>query len=427
MKNFLIIFSFTFLLFESAQAFICPLPPPGAGGPNVAKCKNSEFQSCGINVNGITRHFCIHVPSDGAGAPAGQSDPLIENLPVIFGFHGGGGDASKMVKIWDKHTEQGMVLIAPSALVSGNGTDCKPAWRGIRKTVPTWADLANPDACGFAVAIIPPKFAVLPYQTGGANHNDLDLVRIIGAAINADQQIQPTGFYASGFSSGAGMVYQLFITQPHVTFFSGFMAVSNNITQAKIDAQAAAAGIPGYQPNHDIRKPFLFIMGTNEKLDAPGQNIVEFVDTQAVPGGICPPVTSALEVIRCWSSHPTYPSPGVGKHEILTPSFITTRWLVNHNNSLERPLESLYPDVGHGDAPYSQSDHTISVRQDFMKKPRVDNSAPVAVIRILDGGHVWPGQNGNHPPCNSGNCDIDATEVVLQFWRANAGFRNNWP
>jgi hypothetical protein len=52
----------------------------------------------------------------------------------------------------------------------------------------------------------------------------------------------------------------------------------------------------------------------------------------------------------------------------------------------------------------------------------------VARITIIDGFHQWPGRNGNAPPCASdNNCDIDMTEEILQFWRANAGLRTLWP
>ena len=40
---------------------------------------------------------------------------------MIFAFHGNSGDGGVMVTTWDKHTEQGMVLIAPSALPTGPG------------------------------------------------------------------------------------------------------------------------------------------------------------------------------------------------------------------------------------------------------------------------------------------------------------------
>jgi poly(3-hydroxybutyrate) depolymerase len=101
--------------------------------------------------------------------------------------------------------------------------------------------------------------------------------------------------------------------------------------------------------------------------------------------------------------------------------------LVNHNNSLERAIEGLYPDLGHGDAPASQSDATLAVRQDFGRRPFDDDSEPVSVITVIDGGHEWSGKSGNQAPCGNRNCDIDTTEEILQFWRAHAGLRNKWP
>lgn len=403
--------------YQSAAAFTCPQPPPGAGSPQQASCGNAEFQSCGIDVNGINRHFCIHVPS--AGPPQ-----VTRDLPVILAFHGRGGDATRQVPMWDKHTEQGIVLVAPSALVSGNGTDCAPAWRGIRQAIPNWADLANADGCGLAGAVIPPRFSNLPYQTGGDNGDDLQFVREMVTVINQDPEINPTGLYAAGFSSGAGMVYQLFITLPHAEYFDGFAAISNVMTDARITAQAAAVGGAGYQPNQSVRRPFFFAIGSNDKVNSPKENIVLFVDGNAVPNGSCPPVSTAADVVRCWSSAPTYP--GSGKHDMYPPRFITTRWLVTHNNSVKRAIESLYPDLGHGSGPESESDATLAVRQDFMRKPGNDDSEAVAVVTIIDGGHSWSGKSGNHPPCRNRNCDIDTTEEILQFWRANAGLRSNW-
>ena len=57
----------------------------------------------------------------------------------------------------------------------------------------------------------------------------------------------------------------------------------------------------------------------------------------------------------------------------------------------------------------------------------IEDSAAVARITIIDGFHQWPGRNGNAPPCGQENCDVDMTEEVLQFWRANAGLRALWP
>lgn len=67
----------------AAAQFVCPTAAPA--GP-ITQCGNPEFQSCGIDVNGITRHFCIHEPVFPTA-----------DVPVIWGFHGGGGQASRAV------------------------------------------------------------------------------------------------------------------------------------------------------------------------------------------------------------------------------------------------------------------------------------------------------------------------------------------
>ena len=97
---------------HGAQAYICQPAPPAA-----PRCGNPEFQSCRIDVPvgggapPVPRHFCIHVPA----APPSQE------FPVIFAFHGNSGDGGVMVTTWDKHTEQGMVLIAPERPADGAG------------------------------------------------------------------------------------------------------------------------------------------------------------------------------------------------------------------------------------------------------------------------------------------------------------------
>lgn len=83
-----------FLLPTAAAAqFACPVAAPA--GP-FAQCGNPEFQSCGIDVNGIVRHFCVHQPA----FPT-------EAVPVVWGFHGSGGQASRAVNWLEDQTEQG--------------------------------------------------------------------------------------------------------------------------------------------------------------------------------------------------------------------------------------------------------------------------------------------------------------------------------
>ena len=83
------------------------------------------------------------------------------------------------------------------------------------------------------------------------------------------------------------------------------------------------------------------------------------------------------------------------------------------------PNPGSYGDVGE----QAHVDRTMAVRQDFLTLD--DDSAPFAAITTIDGGHFSLGKNGDYPPCT--NCDIDVTEQILQFWRAQAGFRNLWP
>ena len=383
---------------HGAQAYTCPSPAP----PAAPQCGNPEFQSCRIDVPvgggapPVPRHFCIHVPA----APPGQE------FPVIFAFHGNSGDGGVMVTTWDKHTEQGMVLVAPSALPTGPG--CRPSWRTIDRDFPDWSDFTTVDPCA-------------PNAPRG---HDLALIDAISQDLIA-QGIAPQGFYAAGFSNGASFVHQLFITERFAAAFDGFAAISASISPVMQAAQAAAAGAGPLQPNHDIRKPILLVRGTNEKGFVPWENVVDSVDNHLVPDGTCPAVASALDVVACYNDHATFP--GLGQNNIISTAKATVDWYVAHNDSVARGLESLYPDLGHGSSFADHEDATIAVRQDFPSRPGDQDSAAVARITIIDGFHQWPGRNGNAPPCGQENCDVDMTEEVLQFWRANAGLRALWP
>jgi len=109
----------------------CPVPPQGA-----PCCGNPEFKSCGITVDGVDRHFCIHVPAQPRAT---------KPRPVIVGFHGGAGNAARTVDWLDDLTEQGIVLIAPTAMQTerGPGVPCRKAWRAIGGSVSDWAGFNN--------------------------------------------------------------------------------------------------------------------------------------------------------------------------------------------------------------------------------------------------------------------------------------------
>ena len=149
----------------SAQAFNCPLPPPG----NLV-CGNAEFQNCGIDVDGVTRHFCIHQPAQPQNG-----------LPAVWGFHGGTKQARVMVGHLADQTEQGMILVAPTALESTG--DCGRRWRHLGRDRPDWGTLnTGEDAC-----------AASPTQD-----NDADLHFVEALSNEIDTQIEDVIRYALG-------------------------------------------------------------------------------------------------------------------------------------------------------------------------------------------------------------------------------------
>jgi len=394
--EFLIIFLLMLITPFVANAASIPAP--------ANLCSNPEFDSFQMNVNGLRRQYCIHIPS----FPTNK-------LPVILAFHGGNQTPNNQIEIWGKHTEQGMVIVAPKALeredISGL---CKRMWRSIGGGIPTWPDyLGAPGPCqAAAVAGGPAPIDEL---------NDLDFVKQLMHELN--KRFNVSGFYAAGFSSGGGMVYQLYITKPFVKKFKGFAVVSNTIKKHKKYAVSTAgavipAGFP-YTPNTNIARPFMYIMGTADKVNSPTESISDVASSCIYTPGAAP-ADIVLEGLKCWNSEITA---GNSRHRMKTPREDTMGWLVRKNGSNPNPIISLYPNLGSFGRipPDREVDTTAVIRQDFVAD--VDGAEPVAVITVLDGGHVWPGgKSGNQAPCFKNNCDIDASNEILQFWRANAGF-----
>lgn len=398
-------------LAADVDAYTCAQTAPDAlcGNPD-------EFQSCLIDVTAPTaiggtvtapRQYCIHVPT------VFSSDARLNGVPVVFGFHGGGGDGGRMVSIWEKHTEQGMVLVFPSALPTTRFQpvqECTLQWRTLEGPRTEWDDFLELDDCRHPATNVKTPFG-----------HDLAMVDAIASDI-VDQGIEVQGFYATGFSSGAGMVFQLFITERSARNIDGFATVAIGLSDTK-KAAVSKAGAPPYLPNPGIKKPILVAGGTSDKSYVPWQNFIDSIN--ALSGTACPAaMTRVEEFVACYRLKETFP--GLGVHTMLNMMETTLDWFVGHNDSLPRGIESLYPDLGHGSS-FDREDATLAVRQDFRKRPNVADSAAVSGITIVYGRHNWPGNKGNAPPCSWGNCDVDLTKEILQFWRANAGLEAEWP
>ena len=398
MKKYIYVILLFGICLTTAHA-LCPVGVPGPAGV----CGNPEFDGCTLNVNGVDRNYCIHIPSQPPN-----------DLPVIFAFHGGNQRASHQVEVWDKHTEQGIVIVAPEALESESllpdGTiTCKRKWRTLGSGIADWVDFATASSC--------------PSSMATEKRADLDFIKELGQGIR--NSLQVSEFYAIGFSSGAGMIYQMYITNPFAQKFSGFAAISNIINDSKKTA-ALGGGGGGYTANTDTAKPFIFVIGTADKLNAPFQSIYENAGdctfetncTGVAPDFDCAEVVK--QAIYCWKEKDIWGN----KHKLVTNRADNIAWFVGRNHNIPNPIISLYPNLGsYGSVGEEDNvDRTMAVRQDFL--PTGENSAPFTAITIIDGGHTHPGKNGDYPPCV--NCDIDITEQILQFWRAHAGFRNLW-
>jgi len=394
-----------FALADSASAqissFSCPLPSP----PN-ATCGNPEFESCGIDVGGVTRHVCVH-----ASRQPNQA------LPAVWGFHGRTGDGAVAAGWMQDMTEQGMLLVAPSALDSG--APCVPAWRHLGSQRADWTVLdTGQDAC----------------TTAASTDNDADLALVQTLLDEIDSQIADVDHYAFGFSNGAGFTYQLMITAPLSARFDGFAMVANAMNEAKFTG-ATGGGAGPWSAELERTHPVLVYQGSADRIFVPMERMMmrtqELVTAAAagapqLQGGPCD-MGGALTVegvFACWRSQPM--APGLRDNTYVDRGLRTRLWLLDRNQPFPRPRESLYPDLGHGrDTTLREEDATVTVRREWPARRRA-GSQPVVWLNAVDAAHTMAGARGGYPPCPTRNCDIDLVEEILQFWRANAGLRSLW-
>ncbi|EBA04653.1 hypothetical protein RB2150_11226 [Rhodobacteraceae bacterium HTCC2150] len=345
-------------------------------------CKSSEFQACEIAVKGVARQYCLHSPQQGG------------DLPVVFAFHGAGGKSGAMVNLLRSYSEQSMVVIAPQAKMTQHMADCSHRWRQIGDTYQGWDDLLRDDNC--------------------AGGNGLDDLKFVEALLDDTERQSPNARkYAMGFSNGGDFVFQLFMTEQFDRRLDGFATSGAGLKGQKVTALAQVNGVGNYTVNTKIRRPFIMQIGTLDKKNLDIQALARAVDT--APG--CQPITNAEDVFRCLLN--VVVTKGDKPFDMPTRRSQTRDWLVKFNGVDLNRTESLYPNLGVGPEP---SDHTMTVREDY-REGTAANSAAVAVLTTVDGGHDWPGWGGNRAPCPKRNCDIDYMHEIIQFWRSHAGMK----
>jgi hypothetical protein len=210
--------------------------------------------------------------------------------------------------------------------------------------------------------------------------------------------------------------------------FSGFGMVGAGMNEAKLAAGAGGAGID-WSAQTAIAHPVLVSQGTADRVFFPTELVIERVEQLVAQGGWpaghpCTTANTPATVLSCWREEPMLP--GVQQNYYEDQGARTLRSLLDRNQPARRPIEGIYPDVGHGrDTALAQEDGTVTVRREWPATPQ-DGSQPLVWLNVIDAAHTVPGGRGNYPPCASPACDIDAFRVLLQFWRANAGLQTRW-
>jgi poly(3-hydroxybutyrate) depolymerase len=287
---------------------------------------------------GGDRTYHVHVPAS-PGQPT---------VPAIIVFHGDGQDAATIARRWGLESGSPIpanvadyLLVFPEAdpRLSGEWVHFQKADR----TFPT-LDLEFVD-------LLVQELTTRLYPTGSAQVPE----------VSAD----PALIYAAGFSSGAGMVWQL-INSDSVAHFRGFAAVGLALDPEKsrrYRRELAAAG------GHPVPIPGFYVHGTGEHTFRPPAILLE------VPLDTTKPAFTVQEMLTRNEISPT------------DPAAVTT--LIPGSTNLTEVVVQLY--LG---------------------------TEAFACATVINGGHNWPGPTtvGNPPVASH----FDATDAIIEFWRAHA-------
>jgi polyhydroxybutyrate depolymerase len=303
----------------AAQSLPVPLPTPR---PLPSFLPHSiEVRDAGST---LQRSFLAHVPF--------TSGPV----PAVLVFHGGGQDAIDMVQHWEALIpDTNFAIVCPQALV--DPVENKTRWQYVRP-----GDVAVPTT-------------------------DLAFVAALLTWLQATGKIDTQRIYAAGFSSGAGMTWQLTQLNFFVNRFRGFAPVSHRLNSAQLQLSDVAA--------RTLPKPVAFTMGTAEPSWA-GQDTT---------GG----------------SEPTPPD--------------NIRYWIQRNRTLAADSPTLYS------CAVEQPVDVFGVEQLYRPDPQVAGSTALLWLTSVNGGHCWP--LTGHDPSGRGlvNRDVNWTKRVVDFWNTYAG------
>jgi len=252
----------------------------------------------------LEREFILYVPASYDGS---------ENVPLLFNFHGAGGNAAEQMEWGDFRPvadTAGFLIVHPQ----GTGMEDAGFWN-----IGDGAD--GVDDIGFTEAVID--------------------------SISAEYSIDTDRVYATGKSNGG--FFSILLAGQLSERIAAIASVSGTMTQNMFDNMA---------PVHPT--PFLHIHGT-------GDFLVPYEGNQLY--------LSVSEVLDYW---------------------------VDYNNCDITPIVTQLQDVDPDDG--STVEHYL---YEFG-----DNCVAVEHLKVLDGGHSWPGSTDPYPGTNS---DIDGSVEIWNF------------
>jgi poly(3-hydroxybutyrate) depolymerase len=286
---------------------------------------------------GVDRTYHVHVPAN----------PTQATVPAIVVFHGDGQDAATIARRWGLEPGSPIPANVADYLLVFPESDPRLSgeWVHFQKS-----DGIFPTLDLEFVDLLVQELTTRLYPTG--------------SALVPDVSADPALIYAAGFSSGAGMVWQL-MNSDRVDLFRGFAAVGLALDPEKADRyrrELAASGDPLQAV------PVAYVHGTGEHTFRPPATLLE------VPIDTTRPAFTVREMLD--------------RNGIL-PSAPATTTLIPGSTNLTEVVVQLYL----GNAAFS-------------------------CATVINGGHNWPGPTtvGNPPVASH----FDATASILDFWHTHA-------
>lgn len=290
-----------------------------------------------IMMNG-TRTYHIYVPAN----------PKNALLPAIFVFHGGGQEVSTIAQRWGIDPPNPVAPLVEDYILVFPEADPRLGGRWMHYELinggfPTY-DLDF-------VAQLLQEVTTTAYATGAMNI----------PTVSAD----PEHLYATGFSNGGGMVWQL-LNSNLADRFRGFAPVAKALDMEKATHYRRKLASSGAQP---APAPTIYVQGTADTTHRPTFMFKEVI------GEFTKPTHSVMEMMQRNNIPANVPS--------------TTRLIGGSTNSTEVVIQIF------------------------------QGAAAFAYVTIINGAHNWPTPTtAANPPVAS---HFNATEAVITFWQRHAG------